>query len=129
FCPAPHRKPFFHLFAKHFCQHPAFLDRDGIPRSAPEIRRNAVYEMYQFCHQRGLREVWGYMWVSWYSYNRWELWARSSTLLVSRLRTTMNAENHFKQLKHNELHHLLHPRLDQLIWILCTKVLPSYIQR
>ncbi|KAF9231593.1 hypothetical protein BU15DRAFT_82198 [Melanogaster broomeanus] len=41
----------------------------------------------------------------------------------------MNAENHFKQLKHHHLHHLLRPRLDQLIWILCTKVTPGYIHR
>ncbi|KAF9230573.1 hypothetical protein BU15DRAFT_30989, partial [Melanogaster broomeanus] len=129
FCPACHRKQLLHLFTKHFCQHPSFPDRDGIKRSPQEIRHNAVYEMYMFCYQRGLREVWAYMWSSWYSPSRWPLWARSTTAYVSRLRTTMNAENHFKQLKHHHLHHLLRPRLDQLIWILCTKVTPGYIHR
>ncbi|KIK91328.1 hypothetical protein PAXRUDRAFT_149756, partial [Paxillus rubicundulus Ve08.2h10] len=51
----------------------------------------------------------------------------STTTYVLHLHTTMNAENHFKQLKHHHLHHLLCPCLDQLIWILCTKVTPGYI--
>jgi hypothetical protein len=31
FCPAPHCKQLFHLFTKHFCQHPIFPER-GSPR-------------------------------------------------------------------------------------------------
>ncbi|KAF5361263.1 hypothetical protein D9758_010272 [Tetrapyrgos nigripes] len=93
-----------------------------------QIRRNAVMEMYQFCYQRGLREVWGYIWTSWYSQKMWCLWARSSlSTLLSRLRTTMNVENFWRQLKHENLHHILHPRLDQLVWILIYEVTPSYI--
>ena len=61
FCPAPHRKPILRLFTKHFCQHPAFSERNEGPCSATEIRKRAVLEMYQFCRQRGLREVWGYL--------------------------------------------------------------------
>ncbi|KAG6826876.1 hypothetical protein H0H92_014080 [Tricholoma furcatifolium] len=60
FCPAPHRKQLLHLFTKHFCQHPRFAERDG-EWDAEKIRRNAVYEMYNFCYLRGLREVWGYI--------------------------------------------------------------------
>ncbi|EGO04980.1 hypothetical protein SERLA73DRAFT_43998, partial [Serpula lacrymans var. lacrymans S7.3] len=55
--------------------------------------------------------------------------ARSTTSRISRVWTTMNVENHFRQLKHNYLHHLLWPRLDQLVWILLTKVTPAYMQR
>lgn len=60
FCPAPHRKPILRLFTKHFCQHPLFPTRDG-SKSTQDIRREAVYEMYHFCFQRGLREAWGYI--------------------------------------------------------------------
>ncbi|PCH35920.1 hypothetical protein WOLCODRAFT_146002 [Wolfiporia cocos MD-104 SS10] len=129
FCPAPHRKALLHLFTKHFCQHPTFIERDGRAHSPQQIRRDAVYEMYQFCKVRGLSEVWGYMWTSWYSPKRWPLWARSTTPYVSRARTTMSAENHFKQIKHLYLPHLLRPRLDQLVWILCTKIVPAYMKR
>ncbi|KAH7903235.1 hypothetical protein BJ138DRAFT_981607, partial [Hygrophoropsis aurantiaca] len=68
------------------------------------------------------------LWSSWYSRARWPLWARSASRWISRTRTTMNAKNHFKQLKHEHLHHLLRPRVDQLVWILCTKVTPAYMQ-
>jgi hypothetical protein len=128
FCPAPHRKQILRYFTKHFCQHPLFPTQDG-PKSAEDIRRDCVYEMYIFCRQRGLREVWGYLWTSWYSPKMWKLWARSSSPYLSRLRTTMNAENFWKQLKHGFLHNLLRPRLDQLIWILVTKVTPAYLAR
>ena len=129
FCPAPHRKQVLHLFTKHFCQHPTFPERNEGPCSAAEIRERAVMEMYQFCWQRGLREVWGYLWNSWYSPSRWKLWARSTSPYVSRWRTTMGTENFWKQLKHNHLHHMLRPRLDLLVWILIVKVTPEYIAR
>ncbi|KIY64288.1 hypothetical protein CYLTODRAFT_322908, partial [Cylindrobasidium torrendii FP15055 ss-10] len=117
------------LFLKHFVRHPLLPDRDGTSTSR-EIRYRAVHEMYQFCFQRGLREVWAYMWESWYSPKMWPLWARSSSpTRLSRLRTTMTTENFWKQLKHDWMHYLVHPRLDQLVWIISTKVVPSYMAR
>ena len=129
FCPFPHRKPILHLFTKHFCQHPLFPERLGGSLDAASIRRQAVSEMYQFCYQRGLREVWGYLWTSWYAPKVWKIWARSTSPYVSRLRTTMGTENFWRQLKHNYLHHTLRPRLDHLVWILINKVTPEYIAR
>jgi hypothetical protein len=126
FCPAPHRKTILHLFTKHFCQHPLFPERDGA-QSAAEIHTNAVMEMYLFCRQRGLREVWGYLWSSWYAPKMWKLWSRSSSPFVSCLRTTMNVENFWWQLKHNYLHHMLRPRLDLLVSILINNVTPEYV--
>ncbi|KAF8629709.1 hypothetical protein AX14_011100 [Amanita brunnescens Koide BX004] len=128
FCPAVHRRQILHLFTCHFCLHPVFPERDG-NWTAEEIRRNSVYEMYQFCQIRGLREVWGYLWACWYSPKMWRLWARSTTPYVSRLRTTMNVENFWRQLKHDHLHRFVHPRLDQLVWILIHKVTPAYMAR
>ncbi|KIK93116.1 hypothetical protein PAXRUDRAFT_145762 [Paxillus rubicundulus Ve08.2h10] len=75
------------------------------------------------------------MWSLWYSPSRWLLWACSMTDYVSHLHMTMDADNHFKQLKHHHLHHLLcllrskSSGLSGLIWILCTKVTPGYIHR
>ncbi|KAJ7763778.1 hypothetical protein B0H16DRAFT_1801158 [Mycena metata] len=85
--------------------------------------------MYMFCVQRGLREAWGYFWTLWYSPKMWKLWARSTSPYLSRLRTTMNVENLWRQLKHGFLHNHLRPRLDQLIWILVTQVTPAYHAR
>ncbi|KAJ7735150.1 hypothetical protein B0H16DRAFT_1327182, partial [Mycena metata] len=128
FCPAPHRRPLLHLFTRHFCRHPIFPTQDG-PKSAAKIREESVYEMYMFCFQRGLREAWGYFWTSWYSPKMWKLWARSTSPYLSRLRTTMNVENFWRQLKHGFLHNHLRPRLDQLVWILVTQVTPAYLAR
>jgi hypothetical protein len=127
FCPAAHRAEILRLFTKHFCQHPLFPERlkDG-NWDAKTIRRNAVWEMYTFCYLRGLREVWGYLWTSWYSPKRWELWARSTSALISRLRTTMNVEAFWKVLRHNYLHDAARPRLDQLVWILIHEVTPTH---
>ena len=128
FCPAPHRKGILRLFTRHFCQHPLLLERDG-KLSAEDIRSQAVYDMYNFCKVRGLREVWGYMWSSWYSPKMWCLWARSTSPRISRLRTTMAVENFWRQLKHNYLHNVARPRLDHLVWILINRVTPAYVAR
>ena len=129
FCPATHRKQILHLFTKHFCQHPIFPERHEESLDAKRIRREAVFEMYEFCKKRGLREVWGYMWACWYSPKMWKLWARSTSTYLSRLRTTMGIENFWRQLKHNYLHHVARPWLDHLVWILIYKVTPSYFAR
>lgn len=109
--------------------HPVFPEEDFGFMSGQDIRRESVWEIYNFCYQRGLREVWGYMWTQWYSPKKWKLWARSTSEHISRLRTTMSVENHWRQLKHDYLHHLLRPRLDQLVYIIVTKVLPAYLHR
>ncbi|XP_006462497.1 hypothetical protein AGABI2DRAFT_119353 [Agaricus bisporus var. bisporus H97] len=128
FCPAAHRRTLLHLFTKHFCQHPIFDEVDG-PWDSKKIRREAIWEMYNFCQRRGLAEVWGYMWASWYSPAMWKLWARSTSPLLSRLRTTMSVENFWRQLKHDFLHRFVHPRLDTLTWILIYEVTPSYFAK
>ncbi|KAJ7193522.1 hypothetical protein GGX14DRAFT_449176 [Mycena pura] len=126
FCPKAHRKGILRLVTKHFVRHPFFPDRNGKCSTAPEIRRQAVAEMYQYCHLRNLREVWGYMWANWYCTKKWALWARSSDPeRLSRLRTTMTVENHWKRIKHVHLHNLTHPRLDQLVYILIYRVTPA----
>ncbi|KAF6740926.1 hypothetical protein DFP72DRAFT_996139 [Ephemerocybe angulata] len=85
--------------------------------------------MYQFCETRGLREVWGYFWSSWYSPDRWVLWARSTSPHLSRLRTTMGVENFWRQLKHDYLRRAYRPRLDQLVWVLLNRITPDYYAR
>lgn len=130
FCPASHRKQILSLVTEHYCQHPKFLECLGNGAwTKEEIRRNAVHEMYQFCRTRGLREVWGYLWSSWYCPKMWKLWARSTSPYIPRLRTTMGVENFWRQLKHNYLHNTPRPRLDHLVWILIYKVTPSYMAR
>ncbi|KAJ6466767.1 hypothetical protein C8R45DRAFT_1171983 [Mycena sanguinolenta] len=58
-----------------------------------------------------------------------DLNAGSASPYLSRLRTTMGVENFWRQLKHGFLHNLLRPHLNQLVWILVTKVTPAYLAR
>ncbi|KAJ6610346.1 hypothetical protein B0H10DRAFT_1811819 [Mycena sp. CBHHK59/15] len=130
---AAHRKQILRIFIRHFCEHPLLPDRTGTPRTSAKIRYDAVYEMYHFCYQRGLREVWGYMWVAWYCPAKYRLWARASQPnFIGRWQTTtvrkcsMAVENLWRYLKHETLHHLLHPRLDQLVYLIVTDLIPTF---
>ncbi|KAJ7195621.1 hypothetical protein GGX14DRAFT_537218 [Mycena pura] len=83
--------------------------------------------MYMFCYQRGLREVWGYMWTAWYCPEKYKLWARSTQPdRIGHWRTTMAVENFWRNLKHDTLRNLLRPRLDQLVFLIATEILPSF---
>ncbi|KAK7026186.1 SWIM-type domain-containing protein, partial [Favolaschia claudopus] len=118
FCPSPHRRQLLRLFIRHFCEHPLLPDRRGTSRTAKQIRDDAVRDMYLFCFQRGLREVWGYMWSAWYCPAKWKLWARSTSEdFIGRWRTTMTVENFWRNLKHRTLHEFVHPRLDQVFYL------------
>ncbi|KAK6966913.1 SWIM-type domain-containing protein [Favolaschia claudopus] len=113
------------IFIRHFCEHPLLRTAREIFRSAKQIRDAAVFEMYKFCEQRGLREVWAYMWTAWYCPSKYKLMARASQPdFIGRWRTTMSVENFWRNLKHGTLHHLLHPRLDQLVYLIATEVPP-----
>ena len=127
FCPAPHRSQVLHMFIRHFCEHPLLPDRLASTRTAEQIYHDAVHDMYKFCHQRGLREVWGYMWTAWYCPEKYKLWARSTQPnRIGHWRTTMAVENFWRNLKRNTLRDLLRPRLDKLIFLIVTEVLPSF---
>jgi hypothetical protein len=130
FCPAPHRVQILRLFSRHFCRHPFFVDRNGTHHTATQIRYLCVYEMYHFCKRRGLREVWAYLWNSWYRTDMWDLWARSSDPThLSRLRTTMTVENHWKLLKHHHIDFARRPQVDQTVYIIAVYVVRSMYEK
>ncbi|KIO23611.1 hypothetical protein M407DRAFT_77861 [Tulasnella calospora MUT 4182] len=127
FCPAPHRATLLQKFTRHFVRHPIFPVRLGACQTAEQIREVSVKDMYFHCKRNGLPEVWAYMWNQWYSPSRWKLWARSTSPLLSRLRTTMTVENHWRQLKHQYLRFTHRPRLDHAIYVICTKIVSAYM--
>ncbi|KAJ7639836.1 hypothetical protein DFH06DRAFT_918746, partial [Mycena polygramma] len=126
FCPSPHRKQLLRIFVRHFCEHLLLPDRaTDSTRTSERIRYDAVHEMYQFCLQRGLCEVWGYMCTAWYCPAKWRLWVRSSEPnFIGRWRTMMTVENFWRNLKHETLDHFAHSRLNQLIYLIAVEVLP-----
>ena len=75
FCPVPHRPSIHHLLIKHFCAHPFLPERHGQIRTSDLIHSDSVYEAYLYCKNNHLREVWAYLWMNWYSPDKWRLWA------------------------------------------------------
>ncbi|KAI0652859.1 hypothetical protein C8Q70DRAFT_693133 [Cubamyces menziesii] len=127
FCPPAHRLPLLRLFAKHASQHPLLPERHGQTRTAEEIYRDAVSEMYQHCKLNNLTEVWAYLWNSWYCRHRWRLWARSAyPKSVPHKRTTMIVEALWRGIKRLVLHMHNRPRVDLALHSIVTRAIPPY---
>lgn len=127
FCPLPHRLPILRLFAKHASQHTLLPERHGQPRSAEEIYRDAVEEMYRHCKANNLCEVWAYVWNSWYSPSKWKLWARGAySSSIPCKRTTMMVESLWRNLKRLVLIMHNRPRIDFTIHSIVTQTIPAY---
>ncbi|KIM22675.1 hypothetical protein M408DRAFT_56778, partial [Serendipita vermifera MAFF 305830] len=113
-----------YLLEQHYCAHPLI---PGYARpDAAAIRWWAVNEAYQFCFKNDLCELWAYLWANWYCLERWNLWARSTSAEIPHLKTTMICELHWRRIKHDYLTHNHKPRVDYLIWILVTRLMPTY---
>jgi hypothetical protein len=93
FCPLELREPIIGQMERHFCAHP-LLPGYSHPSSAG-IKSWAVKQMYTFCFENDLPEVWAYLWENWYRQGRWELWARAEDSQIPRLKTTMMVESQY----------------------------------
>ncbi|KAF7350610.1 SWIM-type domain-containing protein [Mycena sanguinolenta] len=96
FCPADYRERIVSMMEKHYCAHP-LLPGYAHP-SAEGIRRWAVLQMYKFCVEAGLREVWAYLWENWYRSSRWELWARSPPTFYRKLDRLLTDTGRYREL-------------------------------
>ncbi|KAJ7197581.1 hypothetical protein GGX14DRAFT_374847 [Mycena pura] len=127
FCRAVCRDPIRAMMKPHAFAHPLI---PGYCHPSKEgIKYWAVKQAYDYCVEHDLREVWAYLWRNWYRSGRWELWARSAHPTIPRLRTTMICESHWRRIKHDFLHHFHSPRVDLLVWILVTKLAPTYYRK
>ncbi|EEB88766.1 hypothetical protein MPER_13221 [Moniliophthora perniciosa FA553] len=127
FCPEELRSRIVDMMETHLNAHP-MIPGYSAP-TAEGIRYWAVKQMYQFCEEHDLREVWAYLWENWYRPKRWNLWARSVYPEIPHLKTTMILESHWRRIKHDFLHHFHMPRLDLLAWVLITKLAPMYYRK
>ncbi|KAJ3981411.1 hypothetical protein F5890DRAFT_1379224, partial [Lentinula detonsa] len=127
FCPLELRKPVLDKVEVHRLAHPS-IPGYAAP-SAKAIYYWAVKQMYTFCQDYDLRELWAYLWENWYRPARWKLWARSVVLEITVLKTTMICESHWRHIKKDFLHHFHKPRLDLLVWILISKLAPTYYRK
>ena len=127
FCPPAHWLPILHLLLKHFCLHPLLPEWHGKAQSSKEIYCDSVHELYIHCTRNNLCKVWAYMWVNWYSPEKWKLWACSSyKKAISHRRTTMVVEVMWQNYKCLVLYLHNHPGVDFATYALVTQTLPAY---
>jgi len=91
FCPKIYREDIVNMMERHYCAHP--LIPGYAPPSSDGIKKWAVQQIYQYCLNNGLPEVWAYLWENWYRKGRWELWPRSAHAMIPILKTTMILES------------------------------------
>ncbi|KAH9080451.1 hypothetical protein EDB83DRAFT_2175802, partial [Lactarius deliciosus] len=128
FCPIEQCAAIVNMMECHFCVHPLI---PGYSALTPEgIKAWAVKQIYQFCVFHDLPNLWAYLWENWYRRGRWELWAWcAEPREIPRLKTTMFVEAHWWRMKEDYLNHFSLPRLDLLMWVLLTKLAPTYYQK
>jgi hypothetical protein len=64
FCPIEHCTTVVEIMEHHFCAHPLI---PGYSAPTPEgIKAWAVKQMYEFCAQLELPNLWAYLWENWY---------------------------------------------------------------
>ena len=130
FCPKEFRDTILDIIVYHFHLHPMIPNDQNQYITADEIWFTSVREMYQFCVQKDLRNVWAYMWTNWYQKSTWRLWARSaSSEKMSLYKTTMLVEAHWKVIKRDYLPRFFRPRLDLVVFIITHRLLPHYQRR
>lgn len=131
FCEKEFRGSIIEKFRVHLHQHPEipFNDEHHTRFTAAEIYEGAAKDMYEFCYEHDLLQVWAYLWNQWYTPNQWKLWAWSADKAIPRLKTTMIVESLWKHIKHRDLKDFNHPRLDLVTHIVIKTVLPRVVKR
>ena len=114
------------IVERHFHLHPLIpIDKNGTFSNADEIWHRSVKEIYEFCVNDSNPRLWNYLYFSWYTKSRWELWARSCYPKIPFGKPNMIIESHWKVLKHDYLYRFHRPPLDYVIYVLCEKLLPA----
>lgn len=130
FCPKPHRAHIIELYRCHGNAHPEIpVDEHGTRLTAEEHHRRATKELYQYCFEHDLSQVWAYLWNQWYCASQWVLWARAASPAIPRLKTTMVVESLWKQIKRRDLPQFNRPRLDLVTFTISRNVLPRARQK
>ncbi|KAJ3965250.1 hypothetical protein EV361DRAFT_855650 [Lentinula raphanica] len=119
------------MWRRHLHQHPAIPlnDTAGTHLAATDIHKLATQEIYKYCERNDLAQVWAYLWNRWYTPKQWVLWARAACDSIPRTKTTMMVESTWKHIKRRDLHQFNRPRLDLLVHVVLTNLLPRVQQK
>lgn len=118
------------IFSRHFNAHSLIPDNTGTFRSPEVIYQECATEMYAWCRAHDFYKLWAYLFVNWYTFDMWKLWARSvCPCEIPVLRTTMIVESHWRRIKGDFLQQLNRPRIDLVIWVLITRSIPQGLDK
>ncbi|THC98128.1 hypothetical protein EYZ11_002416 [Aspergillus tanneri] len=118
------------IFCRHFNLHPLIPDSNGTYKSSTTLHRECAAEMHTWCKERGYYRLWAYLYINWYCPEQWKLWARAADPTdIPVVKTTMIVESHWRTLKHDYLHRFNRPRVDLVVWVLTSRVLPDAVHR
>lgn len=118
------------IFCRHFNLHPLIPDPNGTYKSSKTLHRECAAEMYTWCKARGYYRLWAYLYINWYCSEQWKLWAQAADPNeIPTVKTTMVIESHWRTLKHDYLHRFNRPRVDLVVWILTSRVIPDAVHR
>jgi len=130
FCPKELRETIVEKMAYHFHLHPLIPNDANQYLMDNEIWLLSVHEMYEFCVQHDLKNVWAYLWMNWYQKTHWILWARAAhSQKICLFKTTMLVEAHWKVIKRDFLPKFFRPRLDLVVFIITNRLLPHHQRR
>ena len=119
------RESVLNMFCRHFNAHSSIPDHNGTFRTPETIHSESASELYAWCKARGYFRLWSYMFVNWYRPGQGELWARpANPAEIPVLKTTMIVESHWRKIKHDFLHRFNRPRIDLVLWVLVSRVIP-----
>lgn len=118
------------IFCRHYNAHPLIPNRNRTYLSPEAIHRESATEMDEWGRTRNYYRLWVYLYVNWYKPGQWELWARSmNPQEIPVPGTAMVVESHWRKIKHDYLHHFNRPRIDVVLWVLTSQVVPNAINR
>ena len=130
FCPKDLRPKIIELLENHLHRHPLIPNCAGQFLSKEDIWKSSVQEIYEFCFKYDLRHVWAYLWTNWYQKKLWILWCRAAIEdQFCIFRTTMLMESHWKVIKRDFLPKFFRPRIDLLIYIIISRLIPHHQQQ
>ncbi|CAG8538421.1 3239_t:CDS:1 [Paraglomus occultum] len=61
------------MIKRHSVLHPLIPINEGTFLTSDDIYRQSVREAYNYCKQKNLVYLWGYLWINWYKKNWWNL--------------------------------------------------------
>ena len=118
-CSEENIKEVLNMVKRHAILHPLIPINKETFLTSTDIYHQSVMEAYNYCKEKDLVCLWGYLWMNWYNKMDWDLFARASFPRAMPLaKTTMLAESHWHVLKYNYKYACNRPRLDRLTQIL-----------